>query len=281
MAGRLEGKIALITGAASGIGQASVERFVAEGARVLAADIKESGRALETRFPGAVYFQRTDVRQERDVQSAIAAAKEKFGRLDCLFNNAGTGGVRGPIEKLDLAEFDRSIAVLLRSVFAGFKHVVPLMKAQGGGVILSTSSVAGLTAGAGPHVYSAAKAALIQLTRSTAQELGGDNIRVNCICPGGIATPIFGTTLGFDDAVAQETARALRVLFKRLQPLPRAGLPEDVAAAAAFLASDDASFITGHALVVDGGLTAGQRGPEGQGVFEELLAKGEALLPKR
>lgn len=274
MTGRLQGKVALITGAASGIGRASVERFAAEGARVLAVDLDaEKGRALAVSLGEAVRFQRTDVASESEVKAAVAACVKAFGRLDCLFNNAGFGAVRNPLEELDFADYDRMMAVLLRGVFAGFKHAIPVMRAQKGGVILSTSSVAGLQAGFGPHVYSAAKAAVIQLTRTAAQELGADNIRVNCLCPGGIATPIFGLSHGLSPENADKSAAGLRELFKKLQPIPRAGLPEDVAAAAAFLASDDASFISGQALVIDGALTAGARGRSGQGPFEDILAR--------
>jgi NAD(P)-dependent dehydrogenase (short-subunit alcohol dehydrogenase family) len=274
MAGRLKGKVALITGAARGIGRASVERFVAEGARVLAADIDdEAGRALARAQGESVRYEHADVASEAEVQKAVQACVAAFGRLDCLFNNAGFGAPRGALETLDLAEYDRMMAVLLRGVFAGFKHAIPVMRAQGGGVILSTASIAGLEAGFGPHVYSAAKAGVIQLTRTAAQELGPYNIRVNCLCPGGIATAIFGASHGLSAAEAEQSASALRTLFKKLQPIPRAGLPEDVAAAAAFLASDDASFISGHALVIDGALTAGARGRSGHGPFEDLLAR--------
>jgi len=274
MAGRLQGKIALITGAASGIGRASVERFVADGARVLAADIdEEKGEALAAAHGDAVRFLRTDVAIESDVKAAVAACVKTFRRLDCLFNNAGFGAIRGPLAELDFAHYDRMMSVLLRGVFAGFKHAIPVMQEQGTGVILSTSSVAGLQAGYGPHVYSAAKAAVIQLTRTAALELGPHKIRVNCLCPGGIATPIFGLSHGLSRGAAEQSAEGLRTLFKKLQPIPRAGLPEDVAAAAAFLASDDASFISGHALVIDGALTAGARGRSGQGPFEDILAR--------
>jgi NAD(P)-dependent dehydrogenase (short-subunit alcohol dehydrogenase family) len=274
MAGRLHGKVALITGAASGIGRASVERFVTEGAQVLAADIdEEKGNALAAACGDAVRFRRADIAVETDVKGAVDACVKAFGRLDCLFNNAGFGAPRAPLEELDLAAYDRMMAVLLRGVVAGFKHSIPVMRKQGGGVILSTSSIAGLQAGFGPHVYSAAKAAVIQLTRTAAQELGPHNIRVNCLCPGGMATAIFGLSHGLTREAAEESSAGLRALFKRLQPIPRAGLPEDVAAAAAFLASDDASFISGHALVIDGALTAGQRGRSGQGPFEDILAR--------
>lgn len=258
MAGRLEGKVAVITGAASGIGRASAKLFAAEGARVVAADLNEAqGLALSNAQPGAIVFKRTDVTQEGDIESMIAEAVSRFGRLDILFNNAGMSGQVGGLAALDLNAFDRVIAVLLRGVLAGFKHAAPVMKRQGGGVILSTSSIAGLQGGIGPYPYSAAKAAVIQITKNAALELAPDNIRVNCICPGAIATPIFGASAGLSQDSAERLVPRLEASFKDAQPLPRAGLPEDIAEAALYLAAESGRFVSGQALVVDGGLTAG------------------------
>jgi NAD(P)-dependent dehydrogenase (short-subunit alcohol dehydrogenase family) len=258
MAGRLDGKIAVITGAASGIGRASAELFLAEGARILAADIQEAaGEALAKAHPGRVVFCRTDVTHEAEVAAMIERAVAAFGRVDCLFNNAGFSGKLAGIETLDLGDFDRVMAVLLRGVVAGFKHVAPVMKGQGGGVILSTASVAGLQGGIGPYAYSAAKAGVIQVTRSAAIELAPFNIRVNCLCPGAIATPLFGGAAGLSPDSAERLVPRLEAAFKDAQPLPRAGLAEDVAQAALYLAADSGRFVSGHALVVDGALTAG------------------------
>lgn len=274
MAGRLANKVALITGAASGIGRATVERFVAEGARVLAADVQDTkGEALAARYPDRVVYRRVDVAEEAAVKGAVEAAVARFGRLDCLFNNAGFGGVSGPLDELDMAAYDRTMAVLLRGVFLGFKYAVPVMKAQGGGVILSTASVAGLQAGFGPYVYSAAKAAVVQLTRVAGHDLAKHKIRVNCICPGAIATAIFPTSLGLEGDAADQAVAALPELFAELQPLPRGGEPTDIAEAAVYLASDMAGFVTGHALVVDGGLTTGPMGRDYASPFADVLAR--------
>ena len=196
------------------------------------------------------------------MQAAVAEAVRRFGRLDCLFNNAGCPGVAGSIEEIAVAGFDETIGVLLRGVFLGMKHAAPVMKAQGSGSIISTASVAGLQAGMSSHVYSAAKAAVIHLTRSVALELGESGVRVNCICPGGIATPIFGQAFGLSREKSEDIVPLMKGVLTQMQPIQRSGLPEDIAQAALWLASDDASFVNGHALVVDGGLIGGRRWSE-------------------
>jgi NAD(P)-dependent dehydrogenase (short-subunit alcohol dehydrogenase family) len=257
--GTLEGKVAVITGGASGIGEATVRLFVDEGCRVVVADVlDERGRRLVDGIGKSAVYVHADVSQETQVRAAVEHAVSHFGRLDCVFNNAGLGGVSGPIAEIPVDGFDRTIGILLRGVFLGMKHAAPIMKRQGTGSIVSTASVAGLQAGFGPHVYSAAKAAVIHLTRSVAMELGESGVRVNCICPGGIATPIFGKALGLDEAAADEAAKKMETVLATHQPIQRAGLPEDIAQAALWLASDDSRFVTGHALVVDGGLTGGR-----------------------
>jgi NAD(P)-dependent dehydrogenase (short-subunit alcohol dehydrogenase family) len=257
--GKLDGKVAIITGGASGIGQAAVRLFVAEGSRVLIADIQDDkGEQLAEELGTPVAYMHTDVSQESDVKTAIDHAVTRFGRLDCLYNNAGLAGVSGPIETLSVEGYDSTMGILLRGVFLGMKHAAPIMKRQGSGSIISTASVAGLQAGYGPHIYSAAKAAVIHLTRSVAMELGESGLRVNCICPGGIATPIFGKALGLSSAAADQTIETMQTILANLQPIRRSGLPEDIARAALWLASDEASFVNGHALVVDGGLTGGR-----------------------
>ena len=268
----LAGRVAVITGGASGIGAATARRFVAEGASVLLADI-DLPRA--TRLVGELGETAAaiacDVADESQVEAAIHHALDRFGRLDCLFNNAGFSDFSGRIAQTDLAEFDRTFAVLLRGVVAGMKHAAPVMVEQGSGSIINTASVAGLRAGLGTHLYSTAKAAVIHLTTSVAMELGRKGVRVNCICPGVIATPLLGKARGLDADAAEAAIPESRTVLAALQPVPRAGLPEDIAAAAAWLASDDASFVNGHALVVDGGLTGG----EPWGRF------GRALFPSR
>jgi NAD(P)-dependent dehydrogenase (short-subunit alcohol dehydrogenase family) len=254
---KLSGKVALITGGASGIGEATARLFVEEGASVTVADIQdERGQRIVTELGAAARYVHVDVTREVDVQAAIDVVVAQSGRLDCLFNNAGGAGAYGLIEDISVAGFDATMALLFRSVFLGMKYAAPVMKRQGGGSIISTASVAGLRA-AGSHIYSAAKAAVIHLTRSVAMELGESGVRVNCICPGGIATPIFGKALGLAGDAADATVPVMKKVLTTFQPIRRCGLPEDVARAALWLASEESSFVNGHALVVDGGLSAG------------------------
>jgi NAD(P)-dependent dehydrogenase (short-subunit alcohol dehydrogenase family) len=273
--GRLAGKVAVVTGGASGIGEGTVRLFAAEGARVLIADVQdERGRGLAGELGAGTAYAHTDVRDEAQIEAAVGEAVARFGRLDCLFNNAGAAGVTGGIERLTADGFDATMALLVRAVLLGMKHAAPVMRRQGSGSIISTASVAGLHAGFGPHVYSAAKAAVIQLTASVAMELAEDGIRVNCICPGAIATPIFGTSLGLSREAADQSVGIVKSVLATRQPLARTGLPDDIAHAALWLASDDSSFVTGHALVVDGGLSVGRPWREtqaGAAAFRKVL----------
>jgi NAD(P)-dependent dehydrogenase (short-subunit alcohol dehydrogenase family) len=252
--GRLDGKVAIITGAASGMGRAAAVRFAGEGAAVVIADLNEDGGKAAVRDckenGGRAVFQKTDVASEAGIKAMVERAVKEFGRLDITFNNAGLPGALGSIEQTSVEDWDRTFAVLTRGVFLGIKHSVPEMRKAGGGSIISTASVAGLAGGYGPHAYSAAKAGVINLTRSAALEVAKHKIRVNCICPGGINTPIF-TFLTPDPKVMDQ-------LLSPMQPLRRAGMPEDIANMALFLASDESEWITGVAMVVDGGLTAGR-----------------------
>jgi NAD(P)-dependent dehydrogenase (short-subunit alcohol dehydrogenase family) len=255
--GSLAGRVAVVTGGASGIGAASVRLFRDEGARVVCADVQDAlGQALADELGPDVVYQHADVSREPDVRGLVERAASEWGRLDCMYNNAGIGGVSGPLEQTPLEEFDATLAVLLRGVFLGIKHAIPVMKRQGSGSIISTASVAGLRAGLGPHVYSACKAAVVQLTSSAALELGPFGIRVNCICPGGIVTPLITNALGGGAAVVEGVTQ----YFSQMQPIRKAGRPEHVARAALWLAGDASEFVTGQAIVVDGGLTAGRPG---------------------
>ncbi len=252
---RLDGKVAIVTGAASGIGAASARLFAAEGAKVLIADMHEpNGEALATELGDSVAFLRVDVTQEDQVAAAINEVMNRWGRLDVMFNNAGFGGALGPIEGTTIEEFDLTFDVLLKGVFLGIKHATPAMRNSGGGSIINTASVAGLQAGWSPHLYSVAKAAVIHLTKSVALELGADGIRVNAICPGIIATPLAAGRAG----TSQETLDKMKKALGKSQVLGRIGDPIDIANAALYLASDDSSFVTGHAQVVDGGAFAGK-----------------------
>ena len=271
--GKLDGKVAVITGGSSGIGKASVKMFVQEGAQVVFGDIlDDKGKALAKELePNAIYLH-TNVRNESDIKAAIDLGVEKFGRLDCMFNNAGFGGVGGRIEETLTDALDVTIEVIFRSVVLGMKHAAPVMTKQGSGNIISTASVAGIMTGMGGHIYSALKAAIIHLTRTVAKELGESGIRVNCICPGAIPTAIFGSAIGLSQDKADRLAELLKIPFANIQPLKRSALPEDIAKAAVWLASDDSSFVTGHALVVDGGLVGGVGFKETLDEFKELAA---------
>ena len=267
--GRLDGKVAVITGATSGIGLRTAEIFVAEGARIVIAGRRiAEGEALARKLGPTCIFRQTDVTVEEQMHALIGAAVEKFGRIDCLFNNAGGPAQTGGIEGLDVARFDAAMATLLRSVMLGMKHAAPHMRRQGFGSIINNGSIAGRLAGfSSSVVYGAAKAAVIHLTKCVAMELGESGIRVNSISPGVIATGIFGKALGLSVEEAEKTPALMREITKTAQPIQRAGLPEDIAWAAVFLASDESSFVNGHDLVVDGAITGGRNWtPQQQGL---------------
>lgn len=265
---RLQHKVAVITGGASGMGRATVHRFLHEGARVVIADYNAvTGTALVNEleaegFEESVSFLRTDVSVEADVEAALNHAVTCFGSLDVVFNNAGVGGAVGPLTETSGEDWDYTFDVLAKGVFFGIKHAARIMRAAGhGGAIINTASIAGLSGDGGPLVYSAAKAAVINMTMSAAVELAPDLIRVNAICPGFIATPL---AEGRDP---EGTRRA----FETAQPWPEHGKSEHIAGAALFLASDDAAFVTGESLLVDGGLTAA--GPELSKTFPYASAR--------
>jgi NAD(P)-dependent dehydrogenase (short-subunit alcohol dehydrogenase family) len=257
---RLDGKVAVITGATSGIGLRTAEVFVAEGAKIVIAGRRiPEGEALAKQLGAACVFRQTDVTVEAQMQALIALAVEKFGRIDCLFNNAGGPAQTGGIEGLEVERFDAAMATLVRSVMLGMKHAAPYMMTQGSGSIINNGSIAGRLAGySSSLVYGAAKAAVIHLTKCVAMELGESNVRVNSISPGAITTGIFGKALGLSTDAAEQTPAMLRDVYKTAQPIPRAGLPDDIALAAVFLASDESSFVNGHDLVVDGAVTGGR-----------------------
>ncbi|WBU30667.1 glucose 1-dehydrogenase [Rhodopseudomonas palustris] len=258
--GRLDGKVAVITGATSGIGWRTAEVFVAEGARIVVAGRRMAeGEALAAQLGSSCVFKQTDVTDEAQVKALIDTALDTFGRLDCLFNNAGGPAQTGGIEGLEVDRFDAAMATLVRSVMLGMKHAAPAMKKQGAGSIINNGSIAGRLAGfSSSLVYGAAKAAVNHLTKCVAMELGESGIRVNSISPGAIATGIFGKALGLTTEAAEKTAATMREIYKTAQPIPRAGIPDDIAQAAVFLASDESTFINGHNLVVDGGITGGR-----------------------
>lgn len=269
---RLEGKVAIVTGGASGIGRASVLRFLDEGAAVVVADLNEAQAAETLRLAteaghgDRVRFRRCNVAVEADVEETVSYALSELGSLDCMFNNAGLAGAFGAIAETRVEDWDRTFAVMVRGVFLGTKHAAKAMIARGvEGTILNTASVAALSAGAGGPAYSTCKAAVVNFTRSAAVELAAAKIRVNAICPGAILTPL----------VHRGNEAGVEELFAQGQPWPEAGRPEHVAAVAAFLASDDARFVTGEAVVVDGGLTA--RGP---GLYAGTNPAGNAIVAR-
>jgi NAD(P)-dependent dehydrogenase (short-subunit alcohol dehydrogenase family) len=253
MSGTLESKVAIVTGGASGMGLATVQRFLDEGASVVIGDLNaDNGRnALET-FTAAghgdrVRFTTTDVSVEGDVAAMTELAVDAFGRLDVVFNNAGIGGAFGPVTELDVDDWDTTFHILVRSVFLGIKHAARIMIDQGeGGSIINTGSIAGMGGGGGPQAYSAAKAAVVNLSKTTAVELAAHNIRVNAICPGVIFTPLMHSG---NEEQAEE-------VIADIQPLGKRGEGSDIAGMALFLAGDDSKFVTGQEHIVDGGLLA-------------------------
>jgi NAD(P)-dependent dehydrogenase (short-subunit alcohol dehydrogenase family) len=255
--GVLEGKVAIITGGTSGIGAACAETFVEEGARVvIAARRAEEGRALEKRLRG-VLFVEADVSKETDVRALMERTVGHHGRIDCLVNNAGHSlGVQSIVD-FDVEKFDHLVAVQLRGTLLGLKHASPFMMRQGSGAIVNVASITAHMAGISGHAYSAVKAAILQLTRSVALELGGSGVRVNSVSPGAIVTGIFGKAAGMTEAEASTTLGALAARFQTLQSIPRAGMPVDVARAVAWLASEDASFVNGADIRVDGAMPGG------------------------
>lgn len=259
---RLGGKIAVVTGGTSGIGRRVVERFRAEGAEVVFTG-RRSGLGSEIAQATGATFVEADAGSETDAERTIRRTLDRHGRVDILMNNAGAPAPPGRLEELPLDGFDEAIRVHVRGALAHIKHVASSMRAQGAGSIINVGSVAGHRAGySGSMIYAVAKAAIIHMTRCAAMELGEDGVRVNSISPGGIATGIFAKSLGMDAEHGETTVEKVKRALATLQAIPRAGLTDDIAAAATFLASDEASFVNGEDMVIDGGLIWGRRRSE-------------------
>jgi len=278
--GALEGKVAIVTGGTSGIGARSVELFVEEGAKVvIAGRRREDGKALAWRLGSAASFIETDVTQEPQLRAMIQHAVERFGRLDCLFNNAGNPGKVSRVADVDIAHFDEVIAVHLRGALIAMKYAAAVMLPQGSGGIINMASVSGLRAGFSALTYSTAKAALIHLTRCAAVDLGQSGIRVNAISPGPVLTGVFGKAAGLANEDAERRAEAARAALAAVlpswQPLTHMGSADDIAHAALYLASDASCFMNGHNLILDGGITSGRPATvmlAERAAFAEMLA---------
>jgi NAD(P)-dependent dehydrogenase (short-subunit alcohol dehydrogenase family) len=251
---RLQSKVAIITGGASGIGRGVVELFLSEGAKVVIADIDaEAGAAAAAELGDNIYFKQTDVTSPESVKALVDFTVAELGKLDIIHNNAGAFGARGSLFELEEDGFDFTFALLTKSVFLGMKYAGEVMKAQGHGAILNTASISATTPGYGPHLYQAAKAAVLQLSKTLSLELAPHGVRVNCVSPGGVYTPLIGNALGVDAATTKEISDGMAATL----PMGRTGTPRDIANAALFLCSDEASYITGQNLIVDGAEATG------------------------
>ena len=274
--GMLEGKVAIVTGATSGIGRRTAELFVEEGARVVFTGRRQAeGESLQAALGGKGGFIRADATLEEDWKRVIGETLAAHGRLDALFNNAGGPAPTGSITSVPVEGFDQAMALLVRSVMLGIKHAAPIMIRQKSGSIVNNGSVAAYRTGlSSSMIYGAAKAAVNHLTKCAAMELGEHHVRVNSISPGAIATGIVPKALGMDPAKADGIADKMKDAFAKAQPIPRAGITDDIAQAAIWLASDRSTFVNGIDIVVDGGLIGGRMYTPHQ----ESLAQMKAAL---
>lgn len=277
---RFAGKVAVVTGAASGIGKAAVLKLAGEGAHVFAADIDEAGgQALAAASNGRIEFIRCDVTVASDIEVLMDEAAKRGGGIDIVFNNAAAGGDRAPIDEITPDGWDWTMNLVLKSVAMGIRYAAPHMKGRKGAAIVNTASVAALGAGYSPTAYAVAKAGVLHLTKVAATDLAQYGIRVNAICPGFINTNIFTTSLEVPDESKDAAKAVIAEMSAHAQPVARGGQPDDIANAVAYLASEEASFMTGTHMLVDGGLTIGQRhawDPEAPGLFDALIAMEDA-----
>ena len=271
---RLKEKVVVITGATSGIGRRTAEVCVEQGAKVVVSGRRQTeGQNVADSLGESAIYVKADVAKEEEVQNLIQTSKNTFGQIDCLFNNAGIPGNAGGLDTLETDQINTELSVLINGVLYGMKHVSPIMKQQGHGSIINTGSIAGQRAGYGVSlVYSIAKAAVIHASKCAAMELAEHKIRVNSLSPGAIVTGIFGKAFGLSDEQADSEGATDHLLerFQGAQPYPRAGIADDIARAALFLASDDSEFVTGTDVLVDGGMIAGRRWSDTMSRFEGM-----------
>ena len=283
---RFSGKAVVITGAASGIGRAAALLFAREGATVFAADLNLAGAEAVAREADNIIPVACDVCDVAQIKSLMDHAAGTCGGIDVLFNNAGAGGDRAPIDEIEPEGWDRTFDLLMRSVAMGIRYAAPHMKHRKGAAIVNTSSVAAVGPGYSPTAYAVAKAGVLHLTKCAATDLAKFGIRVNAVQPGFINTNIFTTSLDVPDEMVDQAKAFIKQMSSNAQPVARSGMPDDIANAVAFLCSEDASFMTGASLIVDGGITVGPRhswDPEAPGMFDALLAMEEqakAAAPK-
>jgi NAD(P)-dependent dehydrogenase (short-subunit alcohol dehydrogenase family) len=278
---RMRDKVAVLTGGASGIGKRTAERFIEEGGRVVIADVQDNlGERVTDRLGDRARFVHCDVTQEADIEAAVALADTTWGRLDLMFNNAGRGGDQNPIATMPLEGWDGTMNLLLRSVMLGIKHATPIMKHQGFGSIVSTASVAGLVPGSTATAYSVAKSAVIFLTKCAAIELAAHGIRVNCICPGFIATPIFTRNADLPSQVVERVVDDIGPTLQSRQPLPKTGRTDDIANGVLYLADDHAGFVTGVAFPIDGGFAAGTHPGQREALWEPIRSTVAAVVDR-
>jgi NAD(P)-dependent dehydrogenase (short-subunit alcohol dehydrogenase family) len=275
---RFSGKCAVITGAASGIGRASALLFAREGATVFAADIDLAGAEALAREEERIIPALCDVCDPAQIKGLMDHAAGTCGGIDVLFNNAGAGGARAPIDEIEPEDWDRTFDLLMRSVAMGIRYAAQHMKHRKGAAIVNVSSVAAVGPGYSPTAYAVAKAGVLHLTKCAATDLARYGIRVNAVQPGFINTSIFTSSMEMPDELVDQAKAMILQMSSHAQPVARSGMPEDIAQAVAFLASDAAGFVTGTSLIVDGGLTTGPRhswDPETPGLFEALEAMRE------
>jgi NAD(P)-dependent dehydrogenase (short-subunit alcohol dehydrogenase family) len=276
---RFEGKRVVITGGASGIGKATAEAFIAEGAQVMVGDLNaEAGNAMaaDTRFDNRLAFQKTDVCEVSEIKSLIDSAADHFGGIDILFNNAGAGGAPERIDEITAEGWDSTMNLLLRSVAMGTRYVVDHMKKAGGGVIINTASINAYEAGWGPIAYATAKGGVKHMSKLAAAQLAVHNIRVNSVSPGFIMTNIFANSRKDEPDEAKKIDEAIHAFSPMAQPVARSGMPEDIAQAVLYLSSDQGGFVSGIDLTVDGGITVGHRhswDPDTPGLLDLIQAQ--------